>query len=102
MHTGDMAVLGEKGYCRIVGRLKDLIIRGGENISPKEVEEVIHQHKAVMDVQVRFCMFCLSHSSTGRFCSEHGNGLCTVWQLIQSAVHEHDVMVHASYILQHH
>lgn len=55
LHTGDMAVLDEKGYCRIVGRLKDMIIRGGENISPREIEEVIHQHKAVMDVQVRFC-----------------------------------------------
>ena len=55
LHTADMAVLDEKGYCRIVGRPKDVIIRRGENISPREVEEVIHQHKAVMDVQVRFC-----------------------------------------------
>lgn len=67
LHTGDMAVLDEKGYCSIVGRLKDMIIRGGENISPREVEEVVHQHKAVMDVQVSFCMaFALSmiHNST--------------------------------------
>lgn len=59
LHTGDMAVLDDKGYCRIVGRLKDMIVRGGENISPREVEEVVHQHPAVMDVQVRVCMLCI-------------------------------------------
>lgn len=53
MHTGDLAVLDGEGYCRIVGRLKDMVIRGGENILPREVEEVIHQHPAVLDVQVR-------------------------------------------------
>lgn len=51
MHTGDIAVLDEKGYCKIVGRLKDMIIRGGENISPREVEDVIYQHPSVLDVQ---------------------------------------------------
>lgn len=55
MHTGDLAVLDSDGYCRIIGRLKDMIIRGGENISPREVEEAIHQHAAVMDVQVCSC-----------------------------------------------
>lgn len=55
MHTGDLAVLDSHGYCKIIGRLKDLIIRGGENISPREVEEAIHQHTAVMDVQVCIC-----------------------------------------------
>ena len=54
MHTGDLAVLDDDGYCRIVGRLKDMIIRGGENVSPREVEDVIHQHPAVVDVQVRY------------------------------------------------
>ncbi|MEX2122752.1 MAG: AMP-binding protein [Woeseia sp.] len=52
MHTGDLAVLDDQGYCRIVGRLKDIIIRGGENISPREVEECIYQHPAVRDVSV--------------------------------------------------
>lgn len=58
MHTGDLAVLDADGYCRIVGRLKDVIIRGGENISPREIEEVIHQHASVMDVQVSSCCSC--------------------------------------------
>jgi fatty-acyl-CoA synthase len=52
MHTGDLAVLDDQGYCRIVGRLKDIIIRGGENISPREVEECLYQHPAVQDVSV--------------------------------------------------
>jgi fatty-acyl-CoA synthase len=52
MHTGDIAVLDEDGYCRIVGRLKDIIIRGGENISPREIEECLYQHAAVQDVAV--------------------------------------------------
>jgi fatty-acyl-CoA synthase len=52
MHTGDLAVIDEQGYCNIVGRLKDLIIRGGENISPLEVEEFLYQHPAVLDVAV--------------------------------------------------
>lgn len=56
MHTGDLAAIDDEGYCRIVGRLKDVIIRGGENISPREIEEVIHQHEAVMDVQVSICL----------------------------------------------
>ena len=52
MHTGDLATLDEDGYCRIVGRRDDMIIRGGENISPREVEEFLHRHPAVRDVQV--------------------------------------------------
>jgi len=52
MHTGDLATLDEEGYCNIVGRVKDLIIRGGENISPREVEEFLYRHPAVQDVQV--------------------------------------------------
>jgi fatty-acyl-CoA synthase len=52
MHTGDLAVLDAEGYCNIVGRLKDLIIRGGENISPREIEEFLHRHPAVLDVAV--------------------------------------------------
>ncbi len=52
MHTGDLAVLDAEGYCNIVGRVKDLIIRGGENISPREIEEFLYQHPAVLDVAV--------------------------------------------------
>lgn len=52
MHTGDLATIDEEGYCRIVGRLKDMLIRGGENIYPREIEEFLHTHPAVADVQV--------------------------------------------------
>ena len=52
MHTGDLAVIDADGYCNIVGRVKDLIIRGGENISPREIEEFLYQHPAVLDVAV--------------------------------------------------
>ena len=52
MHTGDLAVIDEAGYGRIVGRIKDMIIRGGENIYPREIEEYIYTHPAVEDVQV--------------------------------------------------
>jgi fatty-acyl-CoA synthase len=52
MHTGDLAVMDADGYLHIVGRLKDLIIRGGENISPREVEEVLHAHPHVGMAQV--------------------------------------------------
>jgi fatty-acyl-CoA synthase len=52
MHTGDLAVLDAQGYCNIVGRLKDMIIRGGENIYPREIEEFLYRHPAVFDVAV--------------------------------------------------
>lgn len=52
MHTGDLATLDEQGYCNIVGRVKDLIIRGGENISPREIEEFLHRHPLIQDAQV--------------------------------------------------
>ena len=52
MHSGDLATIDGEGYCRIVGRIKDLVIRGGENISPREVEEYLYRHPAVRDVQV--------------------------------------------------
>jgi fatty-acyl-CoA synthase len=52
MHTGDLAVIDDAGYCRIVGRIKDMIIRGGENVYPREIEEFIYTHPAVEDVQV--------------------------------------------------
>jgi fatty-acyl-CoA synthase len=52
LHTGDLAVMDEKGYCRITGRLKDMIIRGGENVYPLEIEEFLYTHPKVLDVQV--------------------------------------------------
>ena len=52
MHTGDLATIDEQGYVRIVGRIKDMVIRGGENIYPREIEEFLYTHPAVADVQV--------------------------------------------------
>jgi fatty-acyl-CoA synthase len=52
LRTGDLGVMDERGYCRIVGRLKDMITRGGENISPREIEEVLHADPAVGDAAV--------------------------------------------------
>ena len=52
MHTGDLAVMAPDGYLNIVGRIKDLVIRGGENIYPREVEEFLHTHADIADVQV--------------------------------------------------
>jgi fatty-acyl-CoA synthase len=52
MHTGDLATLDEDGYCNIVGRIKDMVIRGGENIYPREIEEFLYRHPKVQDVQV--------------------------------------------------
>ena len=52
MHTGDEAMMDEEGYITITGRIKDLIIRGGENISPKEIEDFLYTHPAILDVQV--------------------------------------------------
>ncbi|BDD75734.1 linear/branched/unsaturated fatty acid:CoA ligase LbuL [Streptomyces violaceoruber] len=52
MHTGDLAVMREDGYVEIVGRIKDMIIRGGENIYPREVEEFLYAHPKIADVQV--------------------------------------------------
>ncbi|HEY7583781.1 MAG TPA: AMP-binding protein [Acidimicrobiia bacterium] len=52
MHSGDLAVMDEEGYVNIVGRIKDMVIRGGENIYPREVEEFLYGHPAIADVQV--------------------------------------------------
>jgi fatty-acyl-CoA synthase len=52
MHTGDLATMDDDGYCTIVGRIKDMVIRGGENIYPREIEEFLYQHPAIVDVQV--------------------------------------------------
>jgi fatty-acyl-CoA synthase len=52
MHTGDLAVMDDEGYLNIVGRIKDMIIRGGENVYPREIEEFLHTHPDIVDVQV--------------------------------------------------
>jgi fatty-acyl-CoA synthase len=52
LHTGDLAVMREDGYLKITGRAKDMIIRGGENISPREIEEFLHTHPKIAEVQV--------------------------------------------------
>lgn len=52
LHTGDLAVMDEFGYCKITGRLKDMIIRGGENIYPREIEEFLYSHPKIVDIQV--------------------------------------------------
>ena len=52
MHTGDLATIDAEGYCNIVGRIKDMVIRGGENVYPREVEEFLYRHPKIQDVQV--------------------------------------------------
>ena len=52
MHTGDQATIDAEGYCNIVGRIKDMVIRGGENVYPREIEEFLYRHPKVQDVQV--------------------------------------------------
>ncbi|AKT50238.1 AMP-binding protein [Arsenicicoccus sp. oral taxon 190] len=52
MHTGDLATMDEDGYCAIVGRIKDMVIRGGENVYPREIEEFLYTHPDIADVQV--------------------------------------------------
>ncbi len=52
MHTGDLAVMRDDGYCVVIGRIKDMIIRGGENLSPREIEDFLHTHPDIDDVHV--------------------------------------------------
>ncbi len=52
MHTGDLGVMADDGYVNIVGRIKDMVIRGGENIYPREIEEFLYTHPDIEDVQV--------------------------------------------------
>ena len=52
MHTGDLAMMDDEGYLNIVGRIKDMIIRGGENVYPREIEEFLYSHPKIQDVQV--------------------------------------------------
>jgi len=86
MHTGDLAVLDGDGYCNVVGRIKDIIIRGGENISPREIEEFLYAHPAVLDVAVvgvpssRFgeeICACIRLKEGSQATAEHVRGFCT-------------------------
>jgi fatty-acyl-CoA synthase len=52
MHTGDLGIIDDEGYCNIVGRIKDLVIRGGENLYPREIEEFLYRHPKIQDVQI--------------------------------------------------
>jgi len=52
MHTGDLATIDDQGYCNIVGRIKDMVIRGGENLYPREIEEFLYRHTKIQDVQI--------------------------------------------------
>jgi fatty-acyl-CoA synthase len=52
MHTGDLAEMRDDGYCTVVGRIKDMVIRGGENVYPREIEEFLYTHPDIEDVQV--------------------------------------------------
>ena len=52
MHTGDLATMDAQGYLNIVGRIKDMVIRGGENLYPREIEEYLHGHPKIADVQI--------------------------------------------------
>jgi len=52
MHTGDLATMDEEGFCNIVGRVKDMVIRGGENIYPREIEEYLYRYSKISDIQV--------------------------------------------------
>jgi len=52
LHTGDLAIMDQNGYCKITGRIKDMIIRGGENIYPREIEEFLYTHPKIKDVQI--------------------------------------------------
>ena len=104
MHTGDLATMDAEGYVNIVGRIKDMIIRGGENVYPREIEEFLFKHPAVQEAQVRVfgarrfdseylcaltenekhvqlrffeCFVCLEHSYTQYFTC-HSNSIYIV------------------------
>lgn len=89
MHTGDLAKVGEDGYFQIVGRIKDMIIRGGENIFPREVEDFLIKHPAISDIQVigvpgsRLC-FCFFALIILALCSDkkYGEELCA-WVILR-------------------
>jgi fatty-acyl-CoA synthase len=79
MHTGDLATLDDEGYCNIVGRLKDMIIRGGENIYAREIEEFLYRHPKIMDVAV-----------VGVPDAKYGEEVCAVIRLREGVVCDAD------------
>lgn len=91
MHTGDLATIDEAGYCRIVGRIKDLVIRGGENIYPREVEEFLLTHPDIADVQ-----------GVGIPDARYGEELC-VWIIVRpgATLSEADVRAHCQGRIAH-
>ena len=79
MHTGDLGVIDDEGYCNIVGRAKDMVIRGGENIYPREVEEFLYRHPKVQDVQ---CIGVPDHKYGEELCA------CVILKPGQTATEE--------------
>lgn len=80
MHTGDLGIIDEDGYCTITGRSKDMIIRGGENVYPREIEEFLYTHPAIADVQI-----------FGVPDEKYGEEICA-W-IIQKSEHEVDLEI---------
>lgn len=89
MHTGDLAVMFEDGYVNIVGRIKDMVIRGGENLYPREIEEFLYQHPDIADVQV-----------IGVPDPRYGEELCA-WLLMKPGAEPLDVAAVAAYCEGH-
>jgi fatty-acyl-CoA synthase len=79
MHTGDLGVIDAEGYANIVGRIKDMVIRGGENVYPREIEEFLYRHPKVRDVQV-----------VGLPDAKYGEELCA-WIVTNEAVSEDEI-----------
>ncbi|WP_059102834.1 AMP-binding protein [Shouchella shacheensis] len=92
LKTGDLAVMDENGYLQITGRLKDMIIRGGENIYPREIEEFLYQHPSVLDVQV-----------IGVPDEVYGEEVCA-WMILKEGiiVHEEDIRTFCQGEIAHH
>jgi fatty-acyl-CoA synthase len=82
MHTGDLAALDEDGYCKIVGRVKDMIIRGGENVYPREIEDFLYRHPKILDVAV-----------VGVADSKYGEEVCAVVRLREGESADHDEII---------
>ena len=91
MHTGDLATIDDAGYCQIVGRIKDMVIRGGENIYPREIEEYLLTHPDIVDVQ-----------GVGIPDRKYGEELC-VWIVARAgaALSEEDVRAHCKGRIAH-
>ena len=82
MHSGDLAVIDAEGYCNIVGRVKDMIIRGGENVYPREIEEFLYRHPKILDVAV-----------VGVPDRKYGEEICAVIRLREGAAASADDIV---------